>query len=120
MSKRYAIVSIGTNSTRALLADVGPDHPRVENARSIGTRVGEGLKEGGTLSDEAMQRTLDAVTSALSRDPRALRADLCGSDERLAAGEERRRVFQSRASDTGRPDARPPAKKKRRRLIAVR
>jgi exopolyphosphatase / guanosine-5'-triphosphate,3'-diphosphate pyrophosphatase len=63
VSKRYAIVSIGTNSTRALLADVEPDQPRVEEARSIGTRVGEGLREGGALSDEAMQRTLDAVTA---------------------------------------------------------
>ena len=63
MSKRYAIVSIGTDSTRALLADVEPDQPRVEEARSIGTRVGEGLKEGGAHFDEAMQRTLDAVTA---------------------------------------------------------
>ena len=63
MSKRYAIVSIGTNSTRALLADVEPDQPRVEAAHSTGTRVGEGLKECGTLSDEAMQRTLDAVAT---------------------------------------------------------
>jgi exopolyphosphatase / guanosine-5'-triphosphate,3'-diphosphate pyrophosphatase len=35
--------------------------PRVELARSIGTRVGEGLDEKGSLSDEAMQRTLDAL-----------------------------------------------------------
>lgn len=61
MSKRYAIVSIGTNSTRALLADVEPDRPRVELARSFGTRVGEGLGERGRLGDEPMQRTLDAV-----------------------------------------------------------
>lgn len=61
MSKRYAIVSIGTNSTRALLADVAPDNPRVELARSIGTRIGEGLGERGRLGDEPMQRTLDAV-----------------------------------------------------------
>ena len=66
MSKRYAIVSIGTNSTRALLADVEPDRPRTELARSIGTRLGEGLGERGSLGDEPMQRTLDAVTQ-LSR-----------------------------------------------------
>lgn len=63
MSKRYAIVSIGTNSTRALLADVEPDVPRVELARSVGTRIGEALDENGTLSDEAMTRTLDAVAA---------------------------------------------------------
>lgn len=62
MSKRFAIVSIGTNSTRGLLADVAPDVPHVELARSIGTRIGEGLGERGRLADEPMQRTLDAVT----------------------------------------------------------
>lgn len=61
MSKRYAVISIGTNSTRALLADVAPDNPRVELTRSIGTRVGEGLGERGRLGDEPMQRTLDAI-----------------------------------------------------------
>lgn len=62
MSKRYAIVSIGTNSTRSLLADVALENPRVEAARSIGTRIGEGLGESGRLGDEPMQRTLDAIT----------------------------------------------------------
>ena len=61
MSKRYAIVSIGTNSTRLLLADVEPEVPRVEIVRSVGTRVGEGLGERGLLADEAMERTLEAV-----------------------------------------------------------
>lgn len=66
MSKRYAIVSIGTNSTRALLADVALDNPRIELARTIGTRIGEGLGERGRLGDEPMQRTLDVVAQ-LSR-----------------------------------------------------
>jgi exopolyphosphatase / guanosine-5'-triphosphate,3'-diphosphate pyrophosphatase len=61
LSKRYAIVSIGTNSTRVLLADVAFEIPRVELARSIGTRIGEGLGEQGRLGDEPMQRTLDAA-----------------------------------------------------------
>jgi exopolyphosphatase / guanosine-5'-triphosphate,3'-diphosphate pyrophosphatase len=61
LSKRFAIVSIGTNSTRVLLADVAPENPRVELVRSIGTRIGEGLGERGHLGDEPMQRTLDAV-----------------------------------------------------------
>jgi len=39
-----------------------PEKPRVEFARSIGTRLGEGLQERGHLGDEPMQRTLDAVT----------------------------------------------------------
>jgi exopolyphosphatase / guanosine-5'-triphosphate,3'-diphosphate pyrophosphatase len=44
-----------------LLADVEQDRPRVELARTIGTRIGEGLGERGRLGDEPMQRTLDAV-----------------------------------------------------------
>ena len=61
MSKRYAIVSIGTNSTRLVLADMAPEIPRVELARSTGTRIGEALGENGRLGDEPMQRTLDAI-----------------------------------------------------------
>jgi exopolyphosphatase / guanosine-5'-triphosphate,3'-diphosphate pyrophosphatase len=61
LSKRYAIVSIGTNSTRLLLADVAPEHPRVEIARSTGTRLGESLGERGQLGEEPMRRTLDAI-----------------------------------------------------------
>ena len=53
------VVSIGTNSTRALGADT--QTARVLLARSTGTRIGEGLKEGGGLSPEAMRRTLDAL-----------------------------------------------------------
>jgi exopolyphosphatase/guanosine-5'-triphosphate,3'-diphosphate pyrophosphatase len=61
MSKRFAIISIGTNSTRLLLADVAPAMARVETARSVGTRIGEGLGEQGRLGDEPMQRTLEAI-----------------------------------------------------------
>jgi exopolyphosphatase / guanosine-5'-triphosphate,3'-diphosphate pyrophosphatase len=61
LSKRYAIVSIGTNSTRLVLADMAPEIPRVELARSTGTRIGEALGESGRLGDEPMQRTLDAI-----------------------------------------------------------
>jgi len=65
LSKRHAIVSIGTNSTRLLLADLAPEDPHVEVARSIGTRIGEGLGARGHLGDEPMRRTLDAVAQHL-------------------------------------------------------
>jgi exopolyphosphatase / guanosine-5'-triphosphate,3'-diphosphate pyrophosphatase len=61
VSRRYAVVSIGTNSTRLLLADVEPEAPRIELTRSIGTRIGEGLGEHGRLGDEPMSRTLAAL-----------------------------------------------------------
>jgi exopolyphosphatase/guanosine-5'-triphosphate,3'-diphosphate pyrophosphatase len=63
MSRRYAVLSVGTNSVRALLADVAPEPPRIELARSIGTRIGEGLGDTGRLGDEAMTRTLDVLRS---------------------------------------------------------
>lgn len=61
MSRRYAVLSVGTNSTRVLLADVAPAIPRIELARSIGTRIGEGLGSAGRLSEEPMRRTLDVL-----------------------------------------------------------
>ncbi len=63
MSKHSAVISIGTNSTRVLLADMAPELPHVDLAQSIGTRIGEGLRESGHLGDEPMQRTLAAVRS---------------------------------------------------------
>jgi exopolyphosphatase/guanosine-5'-triphosphate,3'-diphosphate pyrophosphatase len=65
LSKHYAVISIGTNSTRVALADMQPDMPHVDLARSIGTRIGEGLRESGELGEEPMQRTIDAVRSHL-------------------------------------------------------
>lgn len=61
MSKHWAILSIGTNSTRVLLADMALDVPRIEVARSIGTRLGEGLRDSGHLGDEPVKRTLAAL-----------------------------------------------------------
>ena len=49
-----------------------PEIPRVESTQSIGTRIGEGLDVSGSLGDEPMQRTLDAIdsyTRALGDEP---------------------------------------------------
>jgi exopolyphosphatase / guanosine-5'-triphosphate,3'-diphosphate pyrophosphatase len=61
VSKHYAVISIGTNSVRLLLADMAPDEPRVDVARSIGTRIGEGLGPDGSLGEEPVRRTIDAI-----------------------------------------------------------
>jgi exopolyphosphatase/guanosine-5'-triphosphate,3'-diphosphate pyrophosphatase len=63
LSRHYAVISIGTNSTRVLLADMAFDVPRADLARSIGTRIGEGLRDSGELREEPMERTLTAVMS---------------------------------------------------------
>lgn len=55
------LISIGTNSTRALVADLGGKAPVTLLHRSVGTRIGEGLRERGHLDETAMRRTLDAV-----------------------------------------------------------
>lgn len=54
------VISIGTNSTRALVAAFDGT-PHILLTRSTGTRIGEGLKERGHLEEEAMRRTLDAI-----------------------------------------------------------
>jgi exopolyphosphatase/guanosine-5'-triphosphate,3'-diphosphate pyrophosphatase len=55
-----AVVSIGTNSTRLLIADLSRS-PANLLAYSTGTRIGEGLRERGHLADDAMRRTLDTI-----------------------------------------------------------
>lgn len=60
------LISVGTNSTRALVADLGADPPATLLRGSIGTRIGEGLRERGHLDEGAMQRTLDAMAQHLA------------------------------------------------------
>jgi exopolyphosphatase/guanosine-5'-triphosphate,3'-diphosphate pyrophosphatase len=55
------LISIGTNSTRALVAQFGDGAPATLLHRSTGTRIGEGLRRRGHLEEAAMQRTLDAI-----------------------------------------------------------
>jgi len=58
---RVGVIDIGTNSTRYLLAEVGPQVVnRVETALKT-TRLGEGLVATGRLSEQAMARTAAAV-----------------------------------------------------------
>ena len=67
---RIAVVDIGTNSTRLLVADVDPAAGTVRELerRSTVTRLGAGLEASGRLSEEAMARvfaTLDAYREAI-------------------------------------------------------
>lgn len=72
---KRAVISIGTNSTRALVAELN-GKVDVLLRRSTGTRIGEGLKETGRLAAEPMQRTLDAVRDHMSA-VCALTDDIC-------------------------------------------
>jgi exopolyphosphatase / guanosine-5'-triphosphate,3'-diphosphate pyrophosphatase len=60
---RVAVVDIGTNSTRLLIADVDPRAGSVEELerRSTVTRLGHGVDATGSLADDAMQRVFDTL-----------------------------------------------------------
>jgi len=59
---RVAVVDIGTNSTRLLIADVADGDMLTQVHReSIVTRLGERVDTTGRLADDAMQRVLDTL-----------------------------------------------------------
>lgn len=62
---RVAIIDIGTNSTRILVADVSGN--RVEEVERISTvtRLGRGVDHSGTLAPEAIEDVCDAITEYL-------------------------------------------------------
>lgn len=62
MGPKFAVVSIGTNSTRLLVvqADDAGVLQSIEQ-RSIGTRLGENLREAGPLEPQAVARTLAVI-----------------------------------------------------------
>jgi len=62
---RVAVLDIGTNSTRLLIADVDPQSGAVQELlrRSTVTRLGDGVDAGGSLSAEAMERVFETLAS---------------------------------------------------------
>jgi exopolyphosphatase / guanosine-5'-triphosphate,3'-diphosphate pyrophosphatase len=60
---RVAVLDIGTNSTRLLIAEVDGESEHVEPLlrRSQVTRLGDGVDAGGALSEEAIARVLDTL-----------------------------------------------------------
>jgi exopolyphosphatase / guanosine-5'-triphosphate,3'-diphosphate pyrophosphatase len=69
---RVAVVDIGTNSTRLLIADVSDDGRLAElERRSEVTRLGDGVDANARLSDAAIERVtrvLDSYAFAIERD----------------------------------------------------
>jgi exopolyphosphatase/guanosine-5'-triphosphate,3'-diphosphate pyrophosphatase len=58
---KVAVVDIGTNSTRLLVADVRGDDLAELDRRSLVTRLGEGVDRTGRLAEEAQQRVLSVL-----------------------------------------------------------
>jgi exopolyphosphatase/guanosine-5'-triphosphate,3'-diphosphate pyrophosphatase len=56
-----AVIDIGTNSTRLLIADVTDSRVEQRERRSTVTRLGQGVDSSGRLADEAMQRVFDVL-----------------------------------------------------------
>lgn len=63
MSERVAVVDLGTNSTRLLVADVADGQIRELARRTTVTRLGEGVEATGRLSDAAMARVSEALAA---------------------------------------------------------
>jgi exopolyphosphatase/guanosine-5'-triphosphate,3'-diphosphate pyrophosphatase len=60
---RVAVVDIGTNSTRLLVADVAADGAVEElDRRTTVTRLGQGVDSSGVLAPEAMERVFTTLT----------------------------------------------------------
>lgn len=75
---RCAIISVGTNSCRLLIANDGEGTWQPEYHELHGTRLGEGLRVAGRLQKAAIERTLAAV--------RAMGDLAHGADERFGIG----------------------------------
>ena len=77
---RIAVVDIGTNSTRLLVADVDPQAGTLTelDRRSTVTRLGVGVDRTGRLSDEGMARVFAAL------DVYAEAIDELGAEQRIA------------------------------------
>jgi exopolyphosphatase / guanosine-5'-triphosphate,3'-diphosphate pyrophosphatase len=61
-ARRVAVIDMGTNSTRLLVADVEDGAVREIERRTNVTRLGEGVDQSGRLSDAAMDRVFAVLT----------------------------------------------------------
>jgi exopolyphosphatase/guanosine-5'-triphosphate,3'-diphosphate pyrophosphatase len=62
-ARRIAVVDIGTNSTRLLVADVADGEVVELDRRTTVTRLGQGVEATGRLADEAIARVTEALSS---------------------------------------------------------
>jgi len=65
--KRVAVIDIGTNSTRLLVADVSPEGVDEVERISTVTRLGRGVDHSGNLSAEAIEDVCEVIGRYLER-----------------------------------------------------
>ena len=85
---RIAVVDIGTNSTRLLVAEVGGGELRELARESVVTRLGEGVDATGRLGDEPQARVfaaLDGFAEQIERHGATIRTAVMTSAVRDAA-----------------------------------
>ena len=61
--RRVALIEIGTNSAKLLIADAAPEGYRVRAAQRRTTRFGRGLARGGRIEEAGLSATIAAVRS---------------------------------------------------------
>jgi exopolyphosphatase / guanosine-5'-triphosphate,3'-diphosphate pyrophosphatase len=66
-SKRVAVIDVGTNSARLLVADVTGEHVAPVERRSTVTRLGRGVDLSGRLSAEAIEDACEAIGQYVER-----------------------------------------------------
>lgn len=89
---RVAVVDLGTNSTRLLVADVSSGELREVDRLLEITRLGEGVDASGALTPTAIRRVLDCL------DRYAARADALGAEPRVAVATSAVRDAANRAA----------------------
>ena len=129
MGQPIAVVDLGSNSTRLLVAEVVDGRVRELERLSVVTRLGEGVDSSGRLADHAVERVLDvmadyceeirrhgagtivAVATSAVRDSangdefRATLRDRFGIDVRILSGDEEARLTFLGATAARRRDA---------------
>src|SRR4051812_42251291 len=132
VNRPIAVVDLGTNSTRLLIAEVVDGRVRELERRSTITRLGEGVDASGRLADGAIERVFTALeayrelidrhgaepvvavaTSAVrdssnGEDFRAAMRERFGIDARIISGEQEARPTLLRAPTGRAADAPTP------------
>ena len=63
--RRVALIEIGTNTTKLLIADTGADGYRIRHAARASTRIGRGISGGGRIDPTVVAANVAAIESLM-------------------------------------------------------